>query len=62
ICCNGYKAQVYGRPVADEVAWLMAQAKSRVTTPEGRRNLEPLAALAAQKKTIRETVTENESF
>lgn len=60
ICCNGYKAQVYGRPVADEVAWLMAQAKSRVTTAEGRRNLEPLAALAAQKKTIRETVTDYE--
>lgn len=38
----------------------MAQAKSRVTTPEARRNLEPLAALAAQKKTIRETVDEHE--
>lgn len=62
ICCNGYKAQVYGRPVADEVAWLMAQAKSRVTTPDARRNLEPLAALAAQKKTIRETVTDYESL
>lgn len=60
ICCNGYKAQVYGRPVADEMAWLMAQAKSRVTTADGRRNLEPLAELAAQKKTIRETVTEYE--
>ena len=56
VCCHGYQAQIYGHPVADEIAWLMAQAKSRISTPEARRRLEPLAALAAQKKTIREAI------
>lgn len=54
ICCHGYQAQVYGRPVADEIAWLMAQAKSRFSTPGARCRLEPLAALAARKTTLRE--------
>lgn len=54
VCRNGYNAQVYGRRAADEIAWLLAQAKSRISTPEGRRRLEPLAALAARKTTIRE--------
>lgn len=56
ICCHGYQAQVYGRPVAEEIAWLLAQAKSRITTSGARRRLEPLAALAANKKTLREEI------
>lgn len=54
ICSKGYNAKVYGRQAADEIAWLLAQAKSRISIPEGRRRLEPLAALAARKTTIRE--------
>ena len=56
VCCHGYQAQVYGHPAADEVAWLMAQAKSRISTREARQRLEPLAALAARKLTIREAI------
>ena len=54
ICNKGYNAHVYGRQAVDEIAWLLAQAKSRISTPEGRRRLEPLSALASRKTTIRE--------
>lgn len=54
VCCNGYQAQVYGRAAAGEISWLMAQAKSHAAAPEERRLLEPLASLAARRKTIRE--------
>ena len=54
ICCNGYQAQVYGRAAAGEVSWLLAQAKSHAAAPDDRRLLEPLAELAAKKRTPRE--------
>lgn len=54
ICAHGYTAEVYGRPVTMELAWLLAQAKSRIPSPDERRLLEPFTALLASKKTIRE--------
>ena len=51
---NGYQAQVYGRAAAGEVSWLLAQAKSHAAAPDDRRLLEPLAELAAKKRTPRE--------
>lgn len=56
ICCNGYAAHVYARPVAEELAWLLAQAKSRIPVPDERRHLDPLVELVTTKKTIREVV------
>lgn len=60
ICAHGYDALVYGRPVAEELAWLLAQAKSRIPSPDERRLLEPFAALLAAKKTIREEEANHE--
>lgn len=54
VCANGYAAQVYGRPVAGELAWLLTMAKSRGVKQEGRERLEPLSKLAAAKTTLRE--------
>lgn len=54
VCCRGYKARIYDYPVADEIAWLLAQAKSRIPTLEERQLLNPLIEQAARKKTLRE--------
>lgn len=52
VCSNGYKARVYGHPVAEELVWLLAQAKSRIPTLEERLILEPFVHLVDDKKTI----------
>lgn len=54
VCRSGYHARIYGSPAVDEVAWLLAQAKSRILLPEERHLLDPFICLAAQQKTIRE--------
>lgn len=60
ICAHGYRAAVYGRPVTMELAWLLAQAKSRLASSDERRLLEPFAALLNGKKTIREEEHDHE--
>ena len=57
VCRDGYGAWVYGRPAAQELAWLLLQARSRLSSPEDRASLAPLAALAAGRKTIWEQET-----
>ncbi len=57
VCHDGYNAWVYGRPVAQELAWLLLQARSRISSPEDRALLAPFAALAAGRKTIWEQET-----
>lgn len=57
VCHDGYNAWVYGRPVAQELAWLLLQARSRISSLEDRALLAPFAALAAGRKTIWEQET-----
>ena len=57
VCHDGYNAWVYGRPAAQELAWLLLQARSRISSPEDRALLAPFAALAAGRKTIWEQET-----
>lgn len=54
VCAKGYGAQVYGRPVAGELAWLLTMAKSRGVKQEGRERLEPLTKLVSAQVTIKE--------
>lgn len=54
VCKDGHNAWVYGRPVGQELAWLLIQARSRTSTAEERALLNPFARLAATKKTPRE--------
>lgn len=60
ICAHGYGATVYGSPVSMELAWLLAQAKSRLASSDERRLLEPFTDLLNGKKTIREEEYEHE--
>ena len=58
VCRDGYGAWVYGRPVAQELTWLLLQARSRISSPEDRAQLAPFAALVAGRKTIKEQETD----
>lgn len=60
ICKDGYNAWVYGKPVGQELAWLLLQARSRTPSQEERALLEPFAKLIVTKKTIREEESEND--
>ena len=54
VCKDGHNAWVYGRPVGQELAWLLLQARSRTSSAEERALLAPFARLAATKTTLRE--------
>lgn len=56
VCEHGYEAVIYGRPVTEELAWLLAQAKSRLPSVEERQRLEPLVLLVNNRRTVREEV------
>ena len=60
VCAHGYGAMVYGRPIMQELAWLLAQSKSRLATAEERRLLDPFIHLVNKRKTIREEDNEHE--
>ena len=54
VCRDGFQAWTYGRPVASECAWLLAQARSRAANAEARALLQPLVTLVNNKRTLRE--------
>lgn len=58
ICKDGYEAWIYGHPVANELAWLLAQVRSRTKLAEERQLLAPFIKLVADKKTIWEEASD----
>ena len=60
VCAHGYGAVVYGRSIMQELAWLLAQSKSRLASAEERRLLDPFIHLVNERKTIREEDNEHE--